>query len=166
MNPVIEALKSRCSVRKFESRQIDKEILQEIIDCGRLAPTARNVQAWEFVVITDPARLKELGSMLEYGKFTAQAGACVIVLSKDTKYILEDGSAATENIIIAAWSLGIGSCWIAGDKKDYCPEVLRFIDAPDDMKVVSLIALGYPEGESKGPAKRNLDEVLHWEKMR
>lgn len=165
MNEVIEAIKNRRSHRAYLDKPISKEILEEIIDCARLAPTANNIQPWEFMIVTNRESLRKIASITDYGKFIKSAGACVIVLCKDTKYYLEDGCAATENILIAAESLGIGSCWVAGDKKHYCKDILELISAPKDYKVVSILSLGYYEKGIKSHSKRALKDVLHWEQF-
>ena len=88
---------------------------------------------------------------------------CVVVLCSDTQYYLEDGSAATENILLAARAHGLGACWVAGDKKPFASEICRLVGAPQNFKLVSLIPLGYP-AESPEMTKRPLSAVLHWEK--
>jgi nitroreductase len=159
----IEVLKTRRSVRAYTRAPVPRKIIEDIVDCGRLAPTANNVQPWEFVVVTDPELLRRIAVITEYGKFIADAPVCVAVLSKETKYYLEDGSAATENILLAARAHGLGSCWVAGDKKPYAPENCRLVGAPRGYKLVSLIPIGYP-AESPEKSKRPLSDVLHWEK--
>jgi len=159
----IEALKTRRSVRKYTGSPVPREILGDLVDCARLAPTANNVQPWEFVVVTEPAMLRNIARTTDYGRFIADAAACVAVLSKDAKYYLEDGSAATENILLAAHANGLGACWIAGDKKAYAGKVLQLIGAPDGYKLISLIPVGYPVGQPS-VNKRPLSDVLHWEK--
>jgi nitroreductase len=142
-------------------------MLSNLVDAARFAPTARNVQPWEFIVVTDRNTLLKIAGLADNGKFIAQAKACIAVLSSDTKYYLEDGCAATENILIAATCLGIGSCWVAGDKKPYCSQINILLNVPQPLKLVSLIALGYPEPEDafKAAEKRSLKEVLHWERF-
>jgi len=159
----IEVLKTRRSVRAYRSEAVPKKILEDIIDCGRLAASANNLQPWEFVVVTEPAMLRKIAGLTDYGKFIPQAATCVVVLCKDTKYYLEDGSAATENILLAARAHGLGSCWVAGDKKPYASDVCRLVGAPSGCRLVSLIPLGYPAEIPEQP-KRPLSEVLHWEK--
>ncbi|MCJ7502476.1 MAG: nitroreductase family protein [Acidobacteriia bacterium] len=159
----IEVLKTRRSVRAYTRAPVPRKIIEDIVDCGRLAPTANNVQPWEFVVVTDPERLRRIAVITDYGKFIADAPVCVAVLSRDTKYYLEDGSAATENILLAARAHGLGSCWVAGDKKPYVTEICRLVGAPRGHKLVSLIPIGYP-AESPEKTKRPLSDVLHWEK--
>jgi nitroreductase len=159
----IQALKTRRSVRTYTEQGISRTILEDIVDCGRLAASAINIQPWEFVVVTQRDGLRRIAEITDHGKFIADAAACVAVLSQDTKYYLEDGSAATENMLVAARAHGLGACWVAGDKKPYAPEIAAALGAPDGYKLVSLVALGHPAERSEKP-KRHLTDVLHWEK--
>jgi nitroreductase len=159
----IQALKSRRCIRVYEAKPIPTEVIEELIDCGRLAATARNVQPWEFVVITKRPALLSLAEVCEYGKFIAQASCCIAVFCQDTKYFLEDGCAATQNILVAATAHNLASCWVAGDKKDYTDKVREMLGVPAGYKLISLIPLGYAKTPSPHPPKRSLKEVLHWE---
>ncbi len=163
----LEMLKARKSVRAYQDKAVKKEDLENIVDCARFAATARNVQPWEFVTVSEPGTLESLAALADNGKFLAQAKACIAVFCSDTKYYLEDGCAATQNILLAASMLGIGSCWVAGDKKPYVPQVSALLGVPAQYKLVSLVALGYPprEDNSTRAAKRSLNEVIHWEKF-
>lgn len=164
MRDALQVLRERRTVRVYdESKPVSREILETIVDCGRLACTARNEQPWEFVVITDPATRTRIASLAQNGKHIANAAACIAVFCGDTRYYVEDGSAATQNILNAAWALGLGGCWVAGDKKDYAGEIRDLLGAPADKKLVSLIALGHPAA-FPAPQKRALKDVLHWER--
>jgi len=158
----LEALAKRRRVRKYRSGTVTREQLSQIVNMGRLAPTARNEQPWEFVVVTQPAKLRQLAHLADHGKFIADASACIVVLCRPTTYYLEDGSAATTQIMIAATALGLATCWVAGDKKAYAAQVLATCGAPAEYKLISLIAVGHG-GETPTPAKRALGEVLHWD---
>lgn len=160
----IEALRTRRSIRAFENRPVDKVLLETIVDCGRLAATARNEQPWEFVVVTDAERCRCIGEATDHGRFIAQAPACIAVICLDSKYYLEDGSAATQNILVAARACGLGACWVAGDKKPYVGKILSILGAPEGYRLVSLIALGYP-AQTPSPNKRPLEDVIHWERF-
>ena len=158
----ITALKTRRSIRTYTSQAVPREIIEDIIDSGRLAATARNEQPWEFVVVTDAERLRSIAKKTDYGGFIADAPVCIVVLCKDTKYYLEDGSSATESILIAAHAHGLGACWVAGDKKMYADDIRKEVGAPDGYKLVSMISIGYAAEQPQQP-KRALDEVIHWE---
>ena len=164
----MEAIRARMSTRIYKNKPIPKEVLEQLVEAARVSPTARNVQPWEFVVITQPATLKKIADLAENGRFLSSAGACIAVFCSDTKYYLEDGCAATENILLAATALGIGSCWIAGDKKPYCSQINTLLNVPQGLKLVSIIALGYPKAEDTfrvAENKRKVAEVMHWEKF-
>ncbi len=167
MNKYLKFLKIRRSVRVFRIRKIPQKILEEIVDAARYAPTARNLQPWEFVIVLQPDKLHQLAQVAENGKFLVQAAACIAVFSQDTKYFLEDGSAATCNILLAATALGVASCWVAGDKKSYADQVNMLLNAPQGFKLVSLVALGYPQKRNvfKAAPKRPLNQMLHWDKF-
>ncbi|MGA3134563.1 MAG: nitroreductase family protein [Terracidiphilus sp.] len=160
----IEALKTRRSIRAYTAEAVARNVIEEMVDCARLAATARNDQPWEFVVVTEREALGRIAGLADYGKFIADAAACVVVLCKDTKYYLEDGSAASQNMLLAATAHGLGACWVAGDKKPYAETIRKLVGAPEGYKVVSLVPFGYP-AESPHTRKRPLAEVLHWEKF-
>jgi len=159
----IEALKTRRSVRAYTGEPVSREVIEDIIDCGRLAATAVNIQPWEFVAVTDAHMLRAIAAATDYGSFIAQAAACVVVLCQDTKYYLEDGCNASQNILVAARAHGLGACWVAGDKKPYTEKIRKMVGAPETCKLVSLLAIGHPAEEPE-KEKRPLSEVLHWEK--
>jgi len=161
----LEAISRRRSVRDFADKPIQRQTLEKIVDAGRRAPTARNVQPWMFVAVTEPAQCRALGELTDHGKFISDGAACIAVFCEDGKYYLEDGCAATQNMLLAATALGVGSCWVAGDKKDYAATVAKHLGVPDKYKLVSLIALGYPASEGGPKKKRPLSEVLHWERF-
>ena len=118
-------------------------------------------------MVTDKDKLLKLSAMADNGRFLNQVQACIAVFCEDTKYYLEDGAAASCNILLAATALGIGSCWIAGDKKPYCEQVAGLLKAPAGFKLVSLIALGYPVEKNvfKPAEKKKLDKLIHWEEF-
>lgn len=160
-----EVVKNRCSIREFSEKKISESNLEKIIDCARFAPTARNEQPWEFIVVAKKQALKVIADITDHGKFIKEAATCIAVICRDTKYYLEDGCAATQNIMLAARALGIGSCWVAGDKKPYASMILEYLKVSPGFKLVSLIALGYPKNGFKILKKRNIKEVLHSEKF-
>lgn len=160
---LFEAIHGRRSVRKYKKEPISKETLEKIAEAGKWAASARAEYPWRFVVITEPERLKSLAAIAgTHGKFLADAGAAIVVASKDAKYYIEDGAAATQNMLLAAYALGVGTCWVAGDKKDYCPQVLEFVRAPAGYRLVSIISCGIP-GEKPVKIKPENRDVIIWD---
>ncbi len=160
---VLEALKTRRSIRQYQTKPVPREVLDDIVDCARLSPTANNKQPWSFVVVTDAAVRQRVADFTEYGKFIAIAPALVVVFCEDCKYYMEDGAAATMAVLLAAHGHGLGTCWVAGDKKPYAAELNRLLGVPPTVKLISLIPVGYPAAVPK-PSKRPLADVLHRER--
>ena len=159
MNEAIRVIKKRRSVRKFESRPVSEEIISDILDCARLAPTANNLQPWLFGAITDPQLKSQLADLTDYGKFIADSAVCFAVFADSTKkYFLEDGCAATENILLACTAHGIGSCWVAGHKKGFIDDVRELLNVFEPFTLIALIAAGYSD-KNPSPKKKSLDEV-------
>jgi nitroreductase len=156
-------LRSRQSVRQYLSRPIKREVLEKALEAARHAPTARNLQPWEFVVVQDKARLQRLAAVTDNGKFIAHAAACILCLCCDTKYYLEDGAAAVTYCLLALQAQGVGACWVAGDKKAYAADILREIGAPPEMRLIALVACGYSRASVLPQKKRPLADMVHWE---
>lgn len=161
-----EAIQKRASVREFQEKPIPKEMLEKLVDAGRRAPTARAVEPWEFIVVTGKENVSWLGGLAGNTALILGAVACIVIYCKDTKYYLEDGCAAAENILLAAADLGLGACWVAGEKKDYAAQVSKQLNVPSDYKLICLIALGWPKSAPIQRKSRSLGEVIHWEKFK
>lgn len=157
-------IKTRRSIRKYKKKEIPDEIIKQIIDCARLAPSANNLQPWLFVVVKNKSLKQQIAEITDYGKFIQDADCCIAVFCKNTKYYLEDGSAATENILLSAWYFGIGSCWVAGDKKPYAEKIRGILGLKEDYKLVSLISLGYPDDTElekvQNVKKKKIEDVM------
>jgi nitroreductase len=163
-NGLLEMIKDRRSVREYTDKKIDKWILEELVDAAHLAPSGRNAQPWEFVVITDRNVLRKLASVRNM-PFIGNAAACIVVCGdSSSKWIMNDCSAAAENIILAAKSFGIGSCWVAGVYSEYCEDAKKLLGIPDSITIVSFLPLGYFDKNPEPHGKRELKSVLHWEK--
>ena len=161
----IDAIKTRRSIRAYDTtKPVTREILSDLVDCARLAPSAMNQQLWEFVVVTDRKINDEIAATIGHAKFLTGIPATILVLCRNNSFYLEDASAATQNILIAARAHGLGSCWVAVDKQSYHDAIRALIAAPADYKVVALVSVGYP-AETPNPEKRPLSSVLHWERF-
>jgi len=163
---ILQALKSRRSCRDFSPEQINHNILPQIIEIARFAPTARNIQPWHFVIITENELMEAIHSLIQKNApFFKQAKACIAVFCQDVKYYLEDGSAVTTYILLAAEAFGLGACWIAGDKKEYCQQICSLLFAPAEYRLVSLVALGYGNIKPLQPPKKNVQDLVSWQRF-
>ncbi|MHB1484687.1 MAG: nitroreductase family protein [Saccharofermentanales bacterium] len=161
----IDVIKSRVSIRKYKHLPVSREILEDIIDCGRLAPSGYNHQPYVFVVITDQQVRDRIAEAAVYGRFISDAGACAAIFCrKGEETMMEDACAAAENIIIAAQAYGLGTCWVNSYKKELSSEVKTILGCPDEYELMVLIAIGHPDETKKTP-KKPLDEVLKWNKF-
>jgi nitroreductase len=163
MNLGSTLIKSRRSIRSFQNTPVSGEIVKEVLECARLAPTAKNAQPWIFGVITEKEKLQKIADLTDYGSFIATSPICFAVFGDITKtYYLEDCSAATENILLCLQAYGIGSCWVAGDKKKYVNAITSLLNVPEPYKLVSLIPAGYPANVSM-PDKKPIEEISFYE---
>jgi nitroreductase len=167
----LECLKTRRSVRRFKDEKVKSEDLRTILECALLAPSGSNKQPWEFFVVQDKEKLERLSEVCTYGKFIKNGSCCIIVTGDDSKstHVVEDCSAATENILLAAHDLGYGGCWIAGWNRGYETDVMSVAGIKNknknrnkDLKLVSLIALGVPEEDLTKMKKRSLEDAVHF----
>ena len=164
----IKNIKGRRSVRKYIDKKISEEILEDIIDCARLAPTGNNRQAWSFLVITDDKIKSEIASFTRYGRFIKEAGACIAVFINEDKATtpLQDAAAATENIMIAAKAYDLGTCWVNSYQKDHSKKIEKLVNCPQEMELMTLMSIGYyQENAVNMPPKKSLSEVMEKNKF-
>jgi nitroreductase len=160
----IACLKTRRSIRRFTQDPVPDAVLRDIVDCARLAPTAMNRQPWTFVVVQDGSRRSRIADLTGHATFLADAPVAIAVFCSSGDYWVEDGSAATMNLLNAAHASGLGSCWVAGHPMTYADPIAAMLGAPNEQKLLAIVAIGYP-AESPAPEKRTLDDVLRWERF-
>jgi len=154
MNVGTTIIKCRHSVRKYKDTPVEENVIRDALECAHLAPTARNDQPWLFGTITDKEIKSKIAALTDNGKFIADAPVCFAVFGeKSAKYYLEDCCAATENLILALQSYGVGSCWVAGAKKDYAEPVRKILNVPKEYTLVSLVPAGIPSDISLAQKK-------------
>lgn len=168
---VINNIMTRTSVRRFTAQAIASDTLQTILKAGMAAPTAKNIQPWSFVVVTERAVLDSLQATHPYSNL-ATATAAIIVCGDMQKYDddtirqywIQDCSAATENILLAAHGLGLGAVWCGVyPSQERVAGVRRVLSLPGNIMPLNLIAMGYPDGEQTPKDKWNPD-VIHYQK--
>ena len=162
---------SRKSVRNYLDKPIAVEDMQKILRAGMAAPTAVNQQLWEFIVIDQPDVLKRLGEELPYAKMLLRAHVAVIVCGNLAKtfdnnpqslYWIMDCSAATENILLAVESLGLGAVWTAVyPEPSRVESVQRILNLPQTVMPLNVIPIGYPERDEQPKDKWN-ENAIHW----
>jgi nitroreductase len=171
-NHTLEIIHQRKSVRNFTDQKVSKNQLGTLVKAGMAAPTAVNKQPWAFVAIDNRTSLDQLGDALPYAKMAKKASAAIIVcgdLSKalegwEQEFWIQDCSAATQNILLAAESMGLGAVWTAAyPAKDRMKSVIDILNLPKHIIPLNVIPIGYPEGVQQ-PKDKWKPENLHWNK--
>ncbi len=164
-----DTIYARRSIRNYKERPVEREMLETLLKAAMAAPSAMNIKPWEFVVVTEPERMDEIRSSLMFGKHNAPAA---IVVCGNTsffkhpiasKFWVQDCSAATENILLAAVGLGLGTVWLGVHPiHNFSKQISRILHLPDNVKPLNVIYVGYPAEEK--PARTQYDpDRVHWE---
>jgi len=157
----LEAIRRRRSVRKYTGDSIPRDDLEKIVDAGRLAATGNNRQPWDFIVVTERAMIAKLKVAAEWME---KASAIIaVVMDPSSRWWLEDGSAAVENMLIASTALGYGSCWLEGYTLPREEEFKALLGIPEGKRLLTLVPIGVPT-EWPVKEKKSLEEVIHWER--
>ncbi len=164
-----EVIKGRYSVRAYKKKPVEEEKLTRILEAGRIAPSARNLQPWKFIVIRDETRREKLAE-LSGQPFLAEAPVIIAVVgtSPDRVMFCEvpadpvDCAIAIDHMTLAAVAEGLGTCWIGHFPQDTCRE---FLSVPSSVKIIELLTLGYPATGPAGKSRKSLDEVVCYEKF-
>ena len=149
-----EVLLHRRSVRSYQPDSIDNEVLSGILECTRQAPSAANRQPWHFVVVRDPAHRRAVAEACNDQMWIADAGAVVVAIglpAVSERWYRVDVAIALENLVIAAASRGLGTCWIGAFDE---ARVKQAVGAPDEVKVVAVTPVGVPKGDWPAPRQR------------
>ena len=160
---VFEAIEKRHSVRSFEEdRDVTEDVVEKLLRCACLAPSAGNVQPWRFMVVREPEMKRKL-SRAALGQGFVAAAPVVIAVCTDLAahassygrrgvelYSIQDTAAAIENLLLAATSLGLGACWVGAFREE---EASRVLGLREDLRPVALIPVGYPRRRGSQPHK-------------
>jgi len=160
----LRCIRTRREVRDYLDKPVPQESVQQILEAGRLAPSSKNSQPWHFIVIRNKDALRRISDLTPTGKHIAQAPLAIAILMDGAKLPEIDGTRAAQNMVLAAWSLGIGSCWITNFYDDGVKELLQ---VPQRMKLVTVMPFGYPT-EPMTNRKKNrkpMSEIVHEEKF-
>lgn len=157
----LEAIRKRRSVREYTGEPIPRADLEQIVDAARLAATGSNRQPWEFIVVTERAMIERLKVAANW---MDKAGAIIaVVMDPSSRWWVEDGSAAVENMLIASTALGYGSCWLEGYTLPREEEFKELLGVPKEKRLFTLVPIGVPVGWPTRD-KKSLGEVMMWER--
>lgn len=160
---VCEAINKRRSIRKYKNAEIPREILSEVLDAGRLAPSAKNMQTWNFTVIENPEIKEKLAYACGEQMFISEAPAAIVIWSQDHSVMRcgqarasVDLSCALSFMMLRATELGLGTCWIGMFYADKVKELLKL---PEDSIIVAITPIGYPDEAPKMRHRKDLEEI-------
>lgn len=165
--PVLQAIMSRRSVRRYTGQPVTREQLETLLDAAMAAPSANNVRPWHFVVVQDAATRQALSRVHRWAHMIADAAAAIAVCaeSESNPFWIDDCSAATENILIAAQAMGLGAVWIGiHQESQHQRRVREALGIPESFAIHCLIAIGYP-AEHHRPHGKHDPAKAHWERF-
>ena len=167
----LEAIEGRRSVRKYKDRSIGKEVIRELLKAAQMAPSAGNLQARDFIVISEK-RVKEQLTKAALGQsFIEQAPVVIVAVaniersslrygSRGELYAIQDATGSVMNLLLAAYSMGLATCWVGAFDEN---AVSILFGLPQKIKPVAIIPVGYSDEKPDAPPRMELDKVVHWE---
>jgi len=171
---LFKAIRGRRSVRSYSEDEIPEQDLKEILEAAICAPSAGNIQSWEFVVVQNDDT-KEALAEAAYGQdFIAEAPVVIVVCANRARsarrygdrgaslYSIQDTAAAIQNMLLASYALGYGSCWVGAFDE---AKAARIIQAPPEIRPVAIIPIGRSVESPNPPPRISLEKVLHFEKF-
>ncbi len=167
---VQEAIHSRRSVRAYQEKPVPREVLDRVLDAGRMAPSGNNRQPWKFVVVTGAQMRDRLSEAANGQKFVASAPVVIAGVGLDPERVMSCGipadpvdlAIAIDHMTLAAVEEGLGTCWIGAFSQE---KVCKVLGIPPEYKVVELLTLGYPEDFPYEKSRKPLEEVVCFEKF-
>jgi nitroreductase len=158
---VFESVKTLSSIRSYVKKAVPDSIVREVIEAGRLAPSAHNDQPWQFILVRDREKLEGLGKYCISGKFVSEVDFAVAVLTDpSSKWHEIDGTRAVQNMVLTAWSHKLGSCWIGNIDRS---GLMKYLNIPDNLNILTVLPFGYFDERQAGSAKNRKppEQVFH-----
>ena len=165
---LMETVKGRRSIRAYDSKPVEKEKIEAVLEAARLAPSARNRQKWRFIIVTDPQTKDKMLDACNNQPFLKQAPAIIVACGQEPGIMscgqpveTIDLSIAFSFMILKAYEEGLGTCWLGNFNKD---KVKSALNIPDDVSVVAVTPIGYPAESPNAKPRASLDEIVSWDK--
>ena len=167
---VLETIRKRYSCRAYQEKSIEQEKLDQIFEAARLAPSAKNMQDWRFVVVTDKETKRQVAKTTNRPDVFEKAGA-IIAACSNSDHVMRCGQAigpidvsiALEHICLQATDLGLGTCWIGSFDTEKVRQILAI---PDDIAIIELMVVGYPADSPKQPNREPIENILCYQKWK
>ena len=158
---VFQCVSTLSSIRSYIEREVPDALMMEVLEAGRLAPSAHNDQPWQFILVRDKSRLNDMKKYCISGGFISQVDfAVVVVTDPSSKWHEIDGTRAVQNMVLTAWSHKLGSCWIGRlDKKG----LMDYLNIPESLNILTVLPFGYFNENLASSVKyrKGGDEIFH-----
>ncbi|MFN4226969.1 MAG: nitroreductase family protein [Candidatus Ratteibacteria bacterium] len=169
-----EVIKTRRSVRSYKKEMIPEDVLKRILDAARIAPSGSNRQPWKFIIIKDEKIKRKMVALCDGQEFVAQAPLLIVACGRNIHYnrgkwmgdysVIVDVAIAVDHLTLAARNEGLGTCWIGSFDNE---RIKKFLGIPEDVNVVALTPLGYPEDPNvfkETKDRKKLEEIICYDK--
>jgi len=163
---MLDMIKKRRSIRKYTGQVVTDEQIRQLLEAAMAAPSASNIQSWEFVVVRNPDLKRQLAQTHTWSHMAADAAAVFVVCGDEraSHHWVADASAATQNLLLAATALGLGAVWVGiYPGADREARVRQALAIPEEIRVLCLVPVGHP-AESKPPRTQYEDSKVHYER--
>ncbi|KQC13363.1 MAG: nitroreductase family protein [Methanothrix sp.] len=165
---VSEAIRKRRSIRKYQARKVENDKIERVLEAGRLAPSAKNLQEWRFIVVRDDGRRRRLAEAAKGQTFVGEAPVVIAACATMTDYVMTCGqltypinlAIAVEHMVLQAVAEGLGTCWIGAF---YEEEVKKVLNIPPEVRAVALLPLGYPDESPVSSPRKKMEEIIAFE---
>ncbi len=165
---VMECLRTRLTVRAFRPDPVPADVVQKILEAGRLAPSSRNLQPWHFIVIQNADTLRAIGAVATSGQFVADAPMAIAIAMENADRPELDAGRVLQQMELAAWSEGLGTCFVGLRVAEQNRQVKELLGIPDQVELVTVLPFGYRPQGVRGigrKQRKSLDEVAHGERF-
>ena len=166
---VFTAISQRSSVRSYKATDVEEDKLKRILEAARLSPSASNRQEWKFVIVKTKETKKKLAKAAFGQSFIGEAPVVIVACGTESKTIMACGqpaytvdvSIACAFMLLQAYELGLGTCWIGAFDEG---EVKKILNIPKEVRVVAMTPLGYPNQPPSQKSRKSLDQIICYEK--
>jgi nitroreductase len=170
---LLETMQSRTSIKKYEDRGVEQDKVGKILEAARWAPSAGNMQSWEFVVVEEYDLRKKLSQYAYNQSHLREAPVCIVILADREKarrkyeergedlYMIQETAAAMQNMLLMAEEMGLGTAWVGAFDEE---NVADLLEVPDRLRPVAMVSLGYPRERPKPPNKYRVTDVTYMDK--
>jgi len=157
----MDAIRTNLAVREFRPEKVPPDVILKILEAGRLAHSSKNTQPWRFILVDDKEKLSLLSKTTPTGGHIANAAFAVALFTEKAKLPEVDGARAMEDMMLAAWSLGVGSCWVTNFDEERVKQILK---VPKEWKLITVAPFGYPAKPARKGKKnrKKLEEIAYY----